>query len=376
MQLSCALNTLVEIIFNEDATYGDLLYVVLFFSFFWFLVFTAAAIIIRPFTYGKPWLVAAGERDYERGGKDFNKKIGLPSQTKEEFVDSFMSRWPWTVSLALQHLVGGSFCVPALIPGHFGLDHSTASSLACLGILSEMGWELEDMASIIYKRFASVDGKNQVSNTLLAVLAIHHSLTCILGLPAIINYRNMSTLHWLCFDLQAAAGVAIAVIEYTKVLDIKKKSELLQFQALTGLTFAFMVYTRAIHWTYLCFEFFSMWYAERNWPLLIIGSAVSIIFTVVVNYGICIQPFYTRFTKCLNYAVKLDVSEPRKENEKVSTDPLNLTKHIYKIKVEMFQSSFPQKQIARRATMSSSLLATRRARQVLSSPVLRKSICI
>ena len=85
MQLSCALNTLVEIIFNEEATYSDLLYVVLFFSFFWFLVFSAAAIIIRPFTYGKPWLVAAGERDYERGGKDFNKKIGLPSQTKEEF---------------------------------------------------------------------------------------------------------------------------------------------------------------------------------------------------------------------------------------------------------------------------------------------------
>ena len=56
--------------------------------------------------------------------------------SKEEVIDKMMRDWPFNQVLMLQHTVGALLCVPSLIG--YG-DEKWASSLACCGILSEVG---------------------------------------------------------------------------------------------------------------------------------------------------------------------------------------------------------------------------------------------
>ena len=149
---------LTNIIFDENATAQDLLVVVGFLVVFWGLFFYLLSAAIRPLVFGKPWLVAAGERDYERGGKELYEQLGL-SKDKDDFIKAFMNMWPWTCGIIVQHLFGGFLCLPSIL----GIgNEETASSLACLGILCEMGWEIEDIITWIYKRFGLPDGKAAV----------------------------------------------------------------------------------------------------------------------------------------------------------------------------------------------------------------------
>jgi hypothetical protein len=53
---------LYHLIFKEDATFTELLYVALGFAFLWGIIFVSARIILTHLTYGKPWLYAACER--------------------------------------------------------------------------------------------------------------------------------------------------------------------------------------------------------------------------------------------------------------------------------------------------------------------------
>ena len=304
----------IATIFNEDATFLDLLALVLALAVFWFVIFAIAAAIIKPLVMGKPWLIAAGERDYDRGGKELWENVGAP-KTKAEFVVSFMDMWAWNQTLAIQHLIGGAVCLPAIIPGHLGLDPSVAASLACLGILSEMGWEIEDQLTWIYKRFFTKGGKEKVPNALLIVLGIHHSMTTILGLPMVLNYRDLPTLHWLCFDLQAAAAISLMVTEYTKLLDITKPNQLRQFQSLTFFGLVVMVVTRGFHWVFLCGSLLVMWYQEGRWGFLVVGTIISALFSMF-NYAFCIEPYYKWFTKFVKVSAeykKLPADAPARD---------------------------------------------------------------
>lgn len=292
--MSSIITSLVDIVFNESATASDLLTVVVAIAVFWAAFFYIASLIVTPMVYGKPWLISAGERDYERGGKDLYESLGI-AKTKRQFVESFMDMWAWNQAVCVQHFVGGLLCVPAI----FGLgDEKEASSLACLGILSEMGWEIEDMMTWLYKRYALPEGKAKVPDALLILLGVHHSMTTLLGLPMVLHYRDVRTLHWLCFDLQMAAAVALAVTEYTKLLDISKPRQLSRFQGLTFFALVVMVATRGFHWIYLCSDLIALWYHERAWVFLGVGSVISLAFSVF-NYFFCIEPFYKRFTKFL-----------------------------------------------------------------------------
>lgn len=152
------LSNTIETIFDEDATAQDLLRVVAFLAVFWAVFFMLLSALLGPLVHGKPWLVAAGERDYEHGGKELYKQFGMDLSSKQ-FVEQFMAMWPWTVGVILQHLVGGMLCLPSIF--NIG-DPQVAASLACLGILSEMGWEIQDLITWIYKRFGVPQGKAMV----------------------------------------------------------------------------------------------------------------------------------------------------------------------------------------------------------------------
>jgi len=47
-----------------------------------------------------------------------------------------LNDWPKMQGIYLQHFIGGALCLPAVL----GYTDSWAANLACLGVLSEMGW--------------------------------------------------------------------------------------------------------------------------------------------------------------------------------------------------------------------------------------------
>ena len=60
---------LLDIAFNEDATYIELVTLAFAIGVFWMITLETAKPIIRYFTYDKPWLRQAMEREFERSDK-------------------------------------------------------------------------------------------------------------------------------------------------------------------------------------------------------------------------------------------------------------------------------------------------------------------
>jgi hypothetical protein len=353
----------VDTALNPAATVTEILHLVLYLAAFWALFFYLATAILRPLVYGKPWLIAAGERFYVRGGKEEAALFGF-STKKEDCIEHFMTNWPWTIALSFQHLIGGFLCLPSLCG--FWLDNGVATSLACLGILSEMGWELEDTLMWLYKRYFTKGGKKKVSAVFLTILMFHHSLTTILGLPIILHYRDSKILHWLCFDLQLAGAATILAIEYTKLLDVGNPTDLLKFQIVNFLLLVVAMWTRAFHWVYLVVNFCKVWYDDEAYWLLGIGGTVTLLFTVFNVYG-CLIPIYQRWVK---FALKteefkalpsdIDEGSRRKsivELQKAANDVL-MDFQVGKDLMELFGSS---KGVERRHTMPTQRSSGRRS---------------
>lgn len=160
-------------IVDEDATAIELLQLVACIAVFWATFFFLFCEAIHPLIKGKDWLAAAGRRDYARGGKEMYEALGCP-KTEDEFVESFSRQWPWMQCMLIQHLVGGILCLPAIF--HWGSPH-LQSSLACMSILSEMGWEVEDLIGWFYQRWFTKGGKVKVPLGMIVLLAVHHSLS-------------------------------------------------------------------------------------------------------------------------------------------------------------------------------------------------------
>lgn len=127
---------LVEIAFKEDASYQELFALSVAFGVFWTIFFEISKPIVRRHVCGKPWFDKYVEREYERSK-------GLPGEMpKEEFFVELRKNWPNAIVMCSQHAAGAMLCVPALL----GVgDASWASSLACLGLFSEIGFELYDL---------------------------------------------------------------------------------------------------------------------------------------------------------------------------------------------------------------------------------------
>ncbi|KAL7526752.1 hypothetical protein ACHAXR_002653 [Thalassiosira sp. AJA248-18] len=122
--------------------------------------------------------------------------------TKEEAINWCMNDWPRMQCVYVSHFVGSLFCLPSIL----GIgDPTVASSLAICGIRSEIGWEAQDTAEMLFVRTFYKNGKAIWPDAIIFITLLHHSLTSVLGVPMIMYYRNNITLHLLCFDLQFAA---------------------------------------------------------------------------------------------------------------------------------------------------------------------------
>ena len=56
--------------------------------------------------------------------------------TRQRYIEIMLNDWPKMQGIYLQHFIGGALCLPAVL----GYTDSWATNLACLGVLSEMGW--------------------------------------------------------------------------------------------------------------------------------------------------------------------------------------------------------------------------------------------
>lgn len=211
-----------------------------------------------------------------------------------------MNDWPRMQAIYVQHIVGSLFCIPSIL--RIG-DPSFASSLEICGVLSEIGWEVQDMIEMLFVRSFLKNGKAIWPDAIVAIFVVHHSLSTILGVPMVLYYRENRSLHMICFNLQFAAAIALATGEYTKLLDVSRPTSLRQFKILNFFALITMLWTRVLHWTYLCIDLFITWYHDEAWAFLSIGVLLSIAFTLF-SFICCIKPFYRKFMKFLNVSAE------------------------------------------------------------------------
>ena len=375
---------LLEKAFESNPTALDLIQLVLAFAVLWTVIFLIVGESIRKMVYQKPWLVAAGEKDYERNAKKMYADLGLEDEaTLSSHVEFFQSIFGWHCCVIMQHIIGGMLCVPATLgsTSFFVNDHhpeDIAISLACLGILSELGWEISDICTWLYKRYYCKDGRKKVPGFLVAILLMHHSLTTVLGIPVILHYRNYYALHWLCFDLQVAGAVALFAGEYTKFLDVSKPSQLKQFQILSFVALVILAWTRGIHWMYLVYEFCSVWYEEKAWSFLVIGGLLCLVFTVF-NFAFVIQPFYLRFLKFMRVSSEYvafaeDTSEGKRRSSLMALESAGAELFPEHELEEHLISLFSGRRVSRRQTMPASLSQNRCRRTSYQLKLMRASI--
>lgn len=341
---------LTAIVFNDEATISGLLHVVIAFAVLWFIVFAIVKAVIRKLIGPNPkWLIHAIDKDYERGGKKTLKDLQI-NMTKSEYITFALRDWPRLQSIYLQHFIGSLFCIPSLL--RIG-DLHVGSSLAICGLLSEMGWELQDMIEILTVRAFYKDGKKTFPDAIVVILLIHHSLASGLGIPMILYYRNNRNLHWLCFDLQFAAGLALAIGEITKLLDISKPKQLYAFKALNFIALITMGWTRVIHWTYNTTALFITFYNDRAWAFLFFGIMISIGFTAF-SYLCCVKPFYKKFIKFLNVSAEYEAlpADASPDKRRSSVIQLNLAvAELLDAEVQPVELLFQRREVSRRQSV-------------------------
>lgn len=245
------------------------------------------------------------ERDYERATKKILADLKI-NMTKEESITWVANDWPRMQCIYLQHAVGALFCVPSLL----GIgDPSVASSLAICGILSEIGWEVQDLLEVLFVRAFCKNGKNLWPDSIVIIFLIHHSLSIFLGVPMVLFYRNHRSLHWLCFDLQGSAAISLSIAEYTKLLDVSRPSSLRQFKALIFIVCVVTLWSRVIHWVYLCCDLFVTWYSDEAYWFLVIGMLLSVGFTLF-SYFLMVKPYCTKFIKFWHVSAEYETLPP------------------------------------------------------------------
>ena len=285
---------ILELAFDEDASYEELFIVACAWAVIWAILFPIIEhLILYPFAYGKPWLRIMTSRDLERMGglEGVNETYKTDFKTKEEAIDEMMKQWVTDKLVMFQHLMSGILCIPSLLGRG---DPSLAASLAANGLLCEMGYELFDFVKIFYTRLRY--GKEKMPNVMIFGLTAHHSLACSLSIPMILRYRDWKVIHWICFNMAGMPGVTMPMVEYAKTLDITKPNDLAKFKVVNFVLFLLFLWTRGLHWVYLVAKVFFQLYQEKAWKVMMMAVPPLLAITLVVNLAIVVS-VYKRFMK-------------------------------------------------------------------------------
>mmetsp|Transcript_10756 Transcript_10756/g.27192 ORF Transcript_10756/g.27192 Transcript_10756/m.27192 type:complete len:420 (-) Transcript_10756:2373-3632(-) len=291
-------NFFVKAVFDENATLVDLLKVVAFLAMLIFVSFYLLRPVLTGLVKGPlnktMWKIV--DMEYNRPDMiKFQEMFEITN--KQEFFDKFiLYGWPSDVLVYTQHLIGGLCAVPAVL-GVGSFSASERSSLACLGILIEMGYEVQDFCTVLfYLFFMGEEGKKKYPMIAVIILVFHHGLTCTMGLPAILAYRDTPELHRLIFDLQFAGGLTGLFGLATRALDVTKKSDLRMFVFVNTFMLLLTVWMRFFDWFYLVYKLMAIFIADKNWTFLITGSIIFTAFSAF-NLLFCVIPMCKRFVK-------------------------------------------------------------------------------
>jgi hypothetical protein len=358
-------DVVVGTIFDENATLVDLVK----------LAFVLAAIVFLSFEFLNPTfsMLAKGplqntmrkiaSLEFKRPGRlEEMKGWGFEIVTEDEYYELVVEMWPGSMTTGLQHIIGGIFSTPSVL-GMAVYSASVRSSLACLGILVELGFEIQDTFRILYQRlFMAEAGKKKYPNIVVLIFMFHHSLTCVMGLPMILNYRELPYLHRLCFDLQFAGGLMLVLPEFTRTLDVSKRNELKTFLVVSFFMLVLVVWTRLFDWFYIVYKLLQIFYADEKWTFLVVGTPVLLAFSVF-NALFCVIPTWQRFFKFLKKLKKLDsLPETADEHTRKSTiDDLQIAAadfaSIETNPREFLVSLFEERHVERRHTFNSAELS-------------------
>ena len=108
-----------------------------------------------------------------------------------------------------------------------------------------------------------------------------------------------STTQWFFSRL---SYTCTALIEYSKTLDLSKKSDLHKFKFVNLLMLLLNGWTRFLHFGYIVIEIILTWYQDRAW-IFLSTSAIPILAFTLFNAFVSVIPSYKRFMKFLNKSV-------------------------------------------------------------------------
>lgn len=282
------LSNLYQIAFKQDASVKELMLLVLAFSTLWLVLFPALHHMFLRQLEGRKWLHKVIERHYARK-QQFYDSLGVPQGKAHELIKHDWAR-DWV--LVLQEVTGAIFCLPSII----GVGYKeTASSLAVCSVLSNLGWEVQDVIRACYVRYFVIDGELKMPMFALRMKIFHHSLSFILGLAGCYYYRGLIYFHMMTFDLQVG-GIVIGLVHYGETLDIKRPRELFHFNVINLIISVTVFWTRFIHWFYLFFKLAMTCYLDEKWTLFVVGMIELSIFSYYNILVFCL-PSYRRLVK-------------------------------------------------------------------------------
>ena len=295
-----------------STTWPELAKIVAFFAILWFIVLTTADAIIQPLLRNSKWVIDAFQRNYKHSTTKKERKMLKKMDvlmTKEEYLQLAINGFPRFQANSLQHFVGTCFCVPAIFNIE-EFDSVTASSIAMLGILSEMGWELMDMLRMICVRIFRKNGKKLVPDGVILIDLAHHSLASCLGIPFILYYRDSRMLHWMVFDLHFSGVVWTNTLTITKFLDVSDPKQMRLFKVLNSICFVVFVWTRIIHWIYLASSLVRATLDSESWVFGLFVSYIALYVFTRYSFHIFVLPLYN----------KCKMLPPRKKKRKATKD--------------------------------------------------------
>lgn len=256
------------------------------------------------------------------------------------------------------------------VPFVFGLtmfSTSVRSSIACLGILIEMAYEVQDFAGILfYRLFMGAEGALKYPVTVIVILSVHHALTCSMGVPMILNYRELPELHRMSFDLQLGAGLVFLLSECSRSLDVTKKNDLRKFLFITLIMFIMMTWTRLFDWFYLSYKLLARFHADENWTFLVVGAICISVFSLFNIFAIVIPTFQrlTKFMKKLNEYESLPADAPETTRRAsvldlqiAAADVTAIETSFDETMIHLARFGFEDRRVERRQTFNSSALS-------------------
>jgi len=186
------------------------------------------------------------------------KALNLPEDcvTKEYTIRTWISFF----CASLQHGVSMMFCFPRIF--HLFNNSEVENAYVRFGGLCETGWEQYDLL-ICSAQFMMAKDKNgkTLALTNLIFVCMHHIMGQLV-IPTANMLITSDEEYWVyAFSLAAIQGsvfLTFPLMNYSKTLDITKRSQFDQFYLITIIMATCNVLVRGIIWTYCCYKSISI----------------------------------------------------------------------------------------------------------------------